>query len=36
MNGKTPITDFTDGLPKPPYQKKEKSAPQKTENRLAA
>jgi transposase InsO family protein len=36
MNGRTPITVFRAGLPKQPQQKKEKSPPQKTENKLAA
>jgi transposase InsO family protein len=40
MNGRTPITVFKAGLPKPkpekPTEKKEKSPPQKTDNQLAA
>jgi transposase InsO family protein len=36
MNGRTPITVFKAGLPKPPPQKKEKSPPPKTDNQLAA
>lgn len=37
MNGRTPITVFKAGLPKPtPQQKKEKSPIQKTDNQLAA
>jgi hypothetical protein len=43
MNGRTPITVFKAGLPKPTQQKKEnrgsakaKSPPQKTDNQLAA
>jgi hypothetical protein len=36
MNGRTPITVFKAGLPKPSPQTKEKSPPQKTENQLAA
>jgi transposase InsO family protein len=36
MNGRTPITVFKAGLPKPSPQRKEKSPPQKTENQLAA
>jgi hypothetical protein len=40
MNGRTPITAFKAGLPKPrpekPTEKKEKSPQQKTDNQLAA
>ena len=36
MNGRTPITVFKAGLPKPTPQKKEKSPPLKTDNQLAA
>ena len=36
MNGRTPITVFKAGLPKPTPTKKEKSPPQKPDNQLAA
>jgi transposase InsO family protein len=36
MNGRTPITVFKAGLPKPTPQKKEKSPPQQQDNQLAA
>jgi transposase InsO family protein len=36
MNGRTPITVFTAGLPKPTQQNKETSPPQKPENQIAA
>lgn len=36
MNGRTPITVYKAGLPKPTPQKKEKAPPQKTDNQLAA
>lgn len=36
MNGRTPITVFIAGLPKPTPQKKEKALPQKPDNQLAA
>ena len=36
MNGRTPITVFKAGLPKPKPEKKEKTPPQKTDNQLAA
>jgi transposase InsO family protein len=36
MNGRTPITVFKAGLPKPKPEKKEKSPPQKPDNQLAA
>ena len=36
MNGRTPITAFKAGLPKPKPEKKEKSPPQKTDSQLAA
>jgi transposase InsO family protein len=36
MNGRTPITVFKAGLPKPSQQKKEKTPPLKTETTLAA
>jgi hypothetical protein len=36
ISGRTPITVFKTGLPKPTPQKNEKSPPQKTNNQLAA
>lgn len=36
MNGRTPAIAFTEGLPKPPSQRKEKSPPEKPANQLAA
>ena len=36
MNGRTPVTAFKVGLPKPTPQKKEKSPSHKTNNQLAA
>jgi len=36
MNGRTPITVFMAGLPKPKPEKKEKSPPQKPDKQLAA
>jgi transposase InsO family protein len=36
MNGRTPVTVFKAGLPKPKLEKKEKEPPQKTNNQLAA
>jgi hypothetical protein len=36
MNGRTPVTVFKAGLPKPPQQKKEKSPTTKTETSIAA
>ena len=36
MNGRTPATAFSQGLPKPPSDKKEKSPPPKPSKQLAA
>ena len=36
MNGRTPARAFTEGLPKPPTENKEKSPPQKPAKQLAA
>ena len=36
MNGRTPQTAFSEGLPKPPSDKKEKSPPAKPSKQLAA